>query len=143
VQVVRRDAPGQLVGLAERLVRAVGYSGPGSVQFIERDGHFFVHDVNLRLPATVALTIAAGLDLPRLSVDAALGRAPDLSGLRIRYGATYLWLGGELRAVLAARPAGRRATGLLGLAFETLRGLVEPTHVVDLPARDGLLRRHG
>ena len=40
----------------------------GSVQFLERGGSFYIHDVNLRLPASVAVSIKAGLDMPALAV---------------------------------------------------------------------------
>jgi carbamoyl-phosphate synthase large subunit len=61
----------------ERLCQAVDYRGGLSVNAIERDGRFFVHDVNLRLPAAIALSMAAGLDMPRLAVADALGLPID------------------------------------------------------------------
>ena len=44
------------------------------MQLFERDGRFLVHDVNVRPPAPVALSIRAGLNLPALALEAALGR---------------------------------------------------------------------
>jgi hypothetical protein len=41
---------------------------------IERRGAFLFHDVNLRLSASVGAAIGAGLDVPRLGVEAAAGR---------------------------------------------------------------------
>jgi predicted ATP-grasp superfamily ATP-dependent carboligase len=80
---------------AHRLLDAVDYRGPANVQFIERDGRMYVHDVNLRPPATVAMPVAAGLDLPAMGLAAAMGRG--WSAPATYRGTTYLWLEAELR----------------------------------------------
>ncbi len=67
---------------ATALLDAVGYEGIGSIQMIVRDGVWYPHDVNLRIPASVGGTVAAGLDLPRLGVEIALGRARPLRPVR-------------------------------------------------------------
>jgi biotin carboxylase len=66
------------VEAAQRMLDAIDYRGPANVQFFEGDGQMLVHDVNLRVPASVALAMAAGLDVPALGVDAALGRPLEL-----------------------------------------------------------------
>jgi hypothetical protein len=83
---------------AGRLLASVGYRGPANLQMLERDGEMLVHDANLRIPATVAMAMAAGVDVPALAVEAALGGRvpsrprPGAAGLR------YLSLVDELRA---------------------------------------------
>lgn len=137
VQVVPAAAPSRLFADAETLVRSVGYVGPGSVQFIEQDGRLLVHDVNLRLPASVAISIAAGLDMPRLAVECALGRYDALDGVRIRRGVTYVWLGGEARALKAELRSPRRAPRALATFVATAGGAaLGPRNVLDrIPAR--------
>jgi carbamoyl-phosphate synthase large subunit len=66
--------PADLHAAVERLCAAVGYRGGLSVNVIERGGQLVVHDVNLRLPAAMGMSMAAGLDMPRLAVDDALGK---------------------------------------------------------------------
>jgi carbamoylphosphate synthase large subunit len=97
VQTVASAAPPPLLEASRRLISALGYRGPGSVQFIERDGTFYVHDVNLRLPSSVAVSMLAGLDMPSLAVAVALGMPADLRSIRVRPGVRYVWFLGELR----------------------------------------------
>ena len=134
VQHVPAEAPAEIFTAAERLVRHVGYVGPGSVQFIERDGRFYVHDVNLRLPASVAISIKAGLDLPALAVECALGRDQALAGVAPRRGVTYVWLAGELRALASGLRQPRRALPAAA-SFSSLvgRAVLSPSFVVDRP----------
>ena len=68
--------PAGLRDAAWRLAREVGFRGILSVQGFERHGTFTIHDVNLRMPASIGMTIRAGLDLPRLAVNDALGHPP-------------------------------------------------------------------
>jgi biotin carboxylase len=90
--------PGPLLDAAESLCALVDYRGPGGIQFLEREGRYYVHDVNLRLPVSVAGTINAGLDMPRLAVEAALGRETAHDVLVRQF--TYVWLDGEIRALV-------------------------------------------
>jgi carbamoyl-phosphate synthase large subunit len=69
--------PPELRAAVERLCATVGYRGALTVGVIDRGGELFVHDVNLRLPASMGMSMAAGLDMPRLAVDDALGRPID------------------------------------------------------------------
>jgi hypothetical protein len=94
-------APPALLGAAERLLAHVGYLGPVSLNTIERGGRFYLHDVNLRIPASIGLTITAGLDVPRLAVDDALGR---LRGPlpRVPRRTTYVGIDCEVPALVAS-----------------------------------------
>jgi predicted ATP-grasp superfamily ATP-dependent carboligase len=134
MQTVPARVPSALFDAARRLIQAIAYQGPGSVQFIEREGRFFVHDVNLRLPASVALSVRAGLDMPRLSVSLALG-GEEIHDPPLR-SATYLWLGGELRALRDDRTAGRPVlTQAVRLGATVLNAAVRPSYVIDFPRR--------
>lgn len=112
----------ELIELADRLLSAVDYRGPGSIQAIESDGRFFVHDVNLRLPVTVGLTIRAGLDMPRLAVESALGEElpseagpfPHLTYVRLLAEAKHLLDG--LRGRETSAPVSRIAKDIAGAA---------------------------
>ena len=65
--------PDGLESAIERLFGDVDYRGPATISFLERDGRLYVHDVNLRLGASVGLMVGSGFDLPRRAVEAALG----------------------------------------------------------------------
>lgn len=131
VQTVARSTPPELVAASQRLIDFLGYRGPGSFQFIERDGRFYVHDVNLRLPSSVALTMLAGLDLPRLGVEVALGRPAPLRSVVVRPGVRYVWLHGELRT-LARRAAAREPLSRLWeIAAEIVLAAISPNRVLD------------
>lgn len=57
---------------------AIGWIGPAEVELKRdpRDGLDKVIEINPRLPGYLRFPIALGVDVPRLIVDAALGRAP-------------------------------------------------------------------
>ncbi len=65
--------PEALVHASRAILDTVDYRGPACMNLIERGGRFYLHDVNLRLPASVGAAIGAGLDMPRLGLEAALG----------------------------------------------------------------------
>ncbi len=102
--VIRRvDMPHALAAV-DRLLGAVDYRGPVNAQFIERGGELYLHDVNLRVPASIALAMRAGLDQPLLGVMASLDRPlPTVPALR---DVTYVCTDGEVGA-LNARLRGR------------------------------------
>jgi carbamoyl-phosphate synthase large subunit len=134
VQHVPAEAPAAIFLSAERLIRSVGYVGPGSVQFIERGGIFHVHDINLRLPASVGISIKAGLDMPALAAECALGRDQVLEDVLITRGVTYVWLGGELRALVSGLREPRRAISAIALFASVVgRAAVSPAQVIDHP----------
>ena len=133
--IVFDDVPPALDEANRKLLAAGAYDGAGSTQWIEHDGAWLVHDVNLRMPANVAGPIAAGLDLPRLAVAHALGRSSGAPSVRRRVN-RYVWFPGELATLLAPPAArGRRSrlrivAGLLGAALSP-RGRVGPADPSD------------
>ncbi len=117
--------PPELARISRRLLDVAGYRGMGSIQWIERDGEWFIHDVNLRIPAAVAGTIAAGLDMPRLGVETALGGEPASAETLARH-VRYVWFPGELAALrdaLCGAPSGRSPRQIAG---SLLLGTVSP-----------------
>lgn len=95
-----REVPRAVVDGTRRLLDLVGYRGSCSLSFIERDGRFAVHDVNLRLGATVEASIRSGFDIPGRTVEAVLGRpAPPLPALAPT---RYVRVDGEFRELVRA-----------------------------------------
>jgi hypothetical protein len=108
------STPPALADVAEALLCAVDYEGVGSLGFLEHDGTFYAHDINLRMLGSIAGTIAAGLDLPRLGVEIALGREPELTPLDVRQ-LRFVHLHGELAALrgrLGGAPTGRSSAAI-------------------------------
>ncbi|HTI35772.1 MAG TPA: hypothetical protein VL422_18995, partial [Miltoncostaea sp.] len=124
------EAPAGVREATKRLVELVGYAGPCSLSFIESDGRLQVHDVNLRLGATVAASVRAGFDLPRAAVDVALGRpAPRVSPPARPV--TYVRLDGEMGALsdeLHGRGTGESKSALAG---RLAQGVVRRDWVLD------------
>lgn len=114
--------PDDFTALVERLLGAVGYRGPFSVQVIRRpSGSLAVHDVNLRLPATIGITITAGLDIPGLAVIDALG-APVGPLPATPRPTGYLGIDGEARALRdAVLGRGESPRDVLAGVWTTLR----------------------
>jgi biotin carboxylase len=131
VQTVAATAPPTLVEASRKLIAALDYRGPGSLQFIERDGKFYVHDVNLRLPSSVAVTMLAGLDMPRLAVEVALGLPVDLRTVRIRAGVRYVWLLGELRTLARRIRAHEPLPKIWEVASDIVLAFASPRRVLD------------
>jgi len=124
------EAPGGMREDTRRLVEAVGYAGPCSLSFIESGDRLLVHDVNLRLGATVGASIRSGFDLPRIAVDIALGRHDPVAVDPMRT-ITYVRLDGELGAAvdrIRGRGDGESAGALLG---RVAKGLVAPGWMLD------------
>ena len=118
-----------LVVHAEALLAALEWQGPAMVEFKRdaRTGTAYLMEVNGRFWGSLQLAVDAGVDFPRILVDAALGRplsAPPTwqSGVRMR------WWWGEVDHVIArlrhtgdpAAPAGSR--------LEVLRNFLLPGH---------------
>lgn len=125
IQVTRPERPA--LEAARRLLRHVGYRGFANVQLFERDGSFLVHDVNLRPPAPVALSIRAGFDLPRLGLEAAMGApGPDGPGPPLRL-IRYVSLMEEIRGLAEDTPGERLASARgLAIAAAGLRSHLDP-----------------
>ncbi len=121
-------APLEVIDGTLRLLDLVGYRGPCSLSFIQQGDRFMVHDVNLRLGATVEASIRAGFDIAGRSVEAALGRpVAPLPALRpIR----YVRFDGELRE-LARALRGRNGESPARLGGWIAGGLVSRSTVLD------------
>jgi carbamoyl-phosphate synthase large subunit len=129
IRVVAREGPA--VDVTRRLLEHVDYRGLANVQLFECEGRFLVHDVNTRPPAPVALSIAAGLNLPALAVAAVLDRpwAPPTAPLSPF---TYVSRFDELRGWL------EDVRGDGALAFVRRRVPRGGGRLVDPPLRDPL-----
>jgi predicted ATP-grasp superfamily ATP-dependent carboligase len=78
-------------GLA--LLRALRWDGVAMVEFrrSDRDGHFYLMEINPRFVGSLDLAIAAGVDLPWLYVQLAAGLPVD-APVTYRAGLKYRWL---------------------------------------------------
>ena len=130
VQIVPATSPAELYSATDRLIAHLGYKGPGSFQFFERDGRFYLHDVNLRLPSSVGLSIAAGLDMPRLGVEVALGLEPTLSG-PVHYGVRYVALEHELKSLAWRIRKHESPARVWEVASDIVLAAVLPSRVLD------------
>ena len=120
-----------------RLLDLIDYAGPANAQFFLRDGELMVHDVNLRVPASVALAIKGGVDVPALGVAAALGERippadPPPTGLR------YVSVGDEVRDLIDRPPPGGRQTPAREVVRDILRGAARRGAILDPPLTDPL-----
>jgi predicted ATP-grasp superfamily ATP-dependent carboligase len=98
-ETIEQDA--QLDAAVARLVGGIGWSGIFQLQLI--DGHAI--DFNPRMYGSMALAIAAGLNLPAIWVDLLLGREPRVG--TYRPGTRYRVEDKDLRAVVAELRQGR------------------------------------
>jgi carbamoyl-phosphate synthase large subunit len=69
----------EVIQAAIRTAEIIGIRGIANVQFKRgADGVFKLLEVNPRYPGTLPLTVAAGIDIPKLMVDELMGRpVPD------------------------------------------------------------------
>jgi predicted ATP-grasp superfamily ATP-dependent carboligase len=85
-----------LVEPADRLVRAAGLDGVSMVEFRrDRSGQPVLMEINARLPGSVALAIAAGVDFPQLIYSWAVGRPLQKIG-QYRVGCRQRWLSSDI-----------------------------------------------
>ncbi len=127
-------APEGMAGAIERLLGGVAYRGPATISFLERDGRLLVHDVNLRLGASVGLMVRSGFDIPRRAVETALGIEP--AGPAPWTPTRYVWLDGELGALrdaLRGRDVGESSARIAGriAAAAALPGRVTDPGILD------------
>lgn len=96
-----------LVEWTAALARALDYTGAGCAQFMVEDSTASVSflEINARLGANCAAACACGLDLPRLFVEALLGKAEPQP--RATVGRRYAWLEGDFHGLGACLTAGR------------------------------------
>lgn len=121
--------PPGLAETTERLLAETGYLGTVSLSFLVHDGRPLLHDVNLRVGATVVASMRAGFDVPALAVAAVRGLAlPER--LPPTRPVTYVRLDGEASALRAAlRGRGDDRAG--SLARRLLNGLARRGWVLD------------
>jgi predicted ATP-grasp superfamily ATP-dependent carboligase len=80
---------------ARALVHALDWEGIFELELIARpDGGYAAIDFNPRIYGSIALAIAAGVDLPAMWVDSLAGRPPQAASARP--GVTYRWEHAEL-----------------------------------------------
>jgi hypothetical protein len=122
--VAREGAP---VDAARRLLEVADYRGLANVQLFQQGDRMLIHDVNLRPPAPVALSIRRGLAMPALGTQAALGLPWAIPTGPVRP-LLYISRFDELRNLrdddlrqVAARMRGPR---LRGLGADLVRGRV-------------------
>jgi biotin carboxylase len=96
-----------------RLIAAVGCSGVFGVQFLESGEDAHVIDLNPRIYGSMALALAAGLNLPAIWADLALGREPDVRPYRVGVG--YRVEEDDVRAIVHELLGPRRRSALGGL----------------------------
>ncbi len=109
-----------------RLLRSVSWSGLFQVQFIRdiRGEHYFI-DLNPRIYGSLALAVAAGLNLPEIWLNLLLGRRLDVGSYRV--GTRYRHDERDVRALARMLADGGEAR------WRALRGLVPrrgTTHAV-------------
>ncbi|HTI34622.1 MAG TPA: hypothetical protein VL422_13155 [Miltoncostaea sp.] len=127
---------GSVLDATRRLFEAIDFRGPGNAQFFVRDGRPLVHDVNLRLPASVALAMRAGLDMPARGVDAVLGLPlPPVPPPGPALG--YVSVGDEVRMMLHGDGNGA-GPGAGRVVRDIVRGAVAHGAMLDPPLRDPL-----
>lgn len=112
-----------------RLLAAVDYRGPATISFLQTGDRFLVHDVNLRLGASVGLLMASGLDMPRRAVEIALG---DEALHRTVLGPTgYVRTDGEICALGDALRGRRNGEGVATVAARIGRAAVRKDRMLD------------
>ena len=125
-----------VIDATRRLFEAVGYVGPGNAQFFVRDGDLMVHDVNLRLPASVGIAIRVGLDVPALGVAAALGES--VRPFTYRPGLRYVSIGDEVKGLGDHTPAEAGGATRAEVGRDILRGVLGRGTMIDPPLTDPL-----
>jgi hypothetical protein len=121
------DDDGRLVGIALGVLRQIGYRGVASADLIGLpDGGVALHDVNPRLPFSVAEAVRGGVDTPRIAVDIALGREPGAGAHAPVAGRRYHWMAGEMRWLLRPGGGGGRVMGEIGRAATARDRVLDP-----------------
>ncbi len=87
------------------LVARLEYTGAGCAQFlVDDDGTACFLEINARLGANCAAVRAAGLDLPRLYLEALLGHAVTQTPVEI--GRRYTWFDGDMSGLATCLRSG-------------------------------------
>jgi hypothetical protein len=81
---LRTIAPdADLAAKAAALMRRLQWSGVFNLGFTAAEGRRYLIDVNARLYPSLALAVAAGVNLPAIWVDALLGKRAEVGGYRV------------------------------------------------------------
>lgn len=120
-ETVHRDP--DLDASVARLIEAIGWSGIFQAQFIRSTTENYLIDLNPRIYGSLALAIAAGLNLPAIWADLLVGRKPTVGDYRA--GVRFRSEERELAALGKAIGAGE-----WGLAAAILRPHRATTHAV-------------
>ncbi len=96
-----------------RLLALTGCSGIFQAQFLRAGDEWVFIDLNPRVYGSLALAVAAGLNLPAIWVDLLLGAAPALGSYRI--GVRYRAEGNEMRWIAHNLRHGRLAAAVSAL----------------------------
>jgi predicted ATP-grasp superfamily ATP-dependent carboligase len=92
---------------------ALTWSGIFQVQFLEARGAHYLIDVNPRIYGSLALAVAAGLNLPAVWVALLAGESPSPGPYRV--GVRYRSEERDIQAIAHALRHGPRLAGLAGL----------------------------
>jgi predicted ATP-grasp superfamily ATP-dependent carboligase len=96
-----------------RLLHLISWSGLFQAQFIrDARGEHYLIDLNPRVYGSLALAVAAGLNLPAIWVDLLLGRRPNVDGYRI--GTRFRHEEKDVRALAQTLMDGARLDALRG-----------------------------
>ena len=107
----------ELARKVDTLIADMGWSGVAEMQFLRPpDGEPRLIDFNGRFYGSLALAIAAGVDLPVLWARTVSGNSP-LKEIRARPGVRYQWLEGDLRRAMRQRGETGAMDVLRTLAF--------------------------
>ncbi len=92
------EPPADISAQAERLIRAIGLDGFCQVEFRRgADGHPYLMEINPRLTADLGLAVSAGIDVPYMLYQWAIGDKIDPMK-PYRPGRWMRYLGGDIRA---------------------------------------------
>jgi hypothetical protein len=114
----------ELAEQASALIGRLRWCGVFNLQFIEAaDGERFLIDVNPRLYTSLALAVAAGVNLPAIWVDALLGKRPSVGAYRV---GVKFRSEDDLRSLAHEFMSGERGKALAGLMPQpgTAHGIV-------------------
>ncbi len=108
VEFLSRIPRTALFEVVQAFTKALDYSGPGCLQCIElENGEMVFLENNPRFSAGVGESIPAGVDIPRITVEAALGQPPGklekASDASYLFGRRVHWLERDLTGLIARR----------------------------------------
>jgi predicted ATP-grasp superfamily ATP-dependent carboligase len=125
-----------------RLLAELEWNGMFNLQFLEHEGNLLLMDLNPRPYQSLALAIAAGVNLPAIWVDLLLGRSPRVQGYEV--GVRWRYSRDDLLALIAAARSGKWRSAVRGLLPRpnTVDGVLswrDPLPIVSVARQD--LRR--